>query len=58
MACGRPPVAGVDLEGGQQVNFCSDHVQQHEAMRLQKNREGGGVVGLPARFGWTVRHPR
>ena len=35
-ACGRPPVAGVELEGGQQVNLCWDHLQQHEEMRMRK----------------------
>jgi hypothetical protein len=34
--CGRPAVAGVELEGGQQVNVCWEHLQQHEAMRMRK----------------------
>jgi hypothetical protein len=34
--CGGPPVVGVELEGGQQINLCYQHYQEHEAMRMQK----------------------
>lgn len=63
--CGRPPVVGYELPGGQKINLCIEHWQQfeeHNARQIdfyrqqmeQLEDEMDDIVGLPRK----VRPPR